>query len=120
MKKILVVEDEPIILKFVSFRLEQAGYEILTASDGEKALRLIKENKPDLVLLDVLIPRLNGYEVTRQVKEDESLKQIYIILFTASDPFIVQEKIKEVMADGYIIKPFDADKLLETIKGFIG
>ncbi|MFH2145877.1 MAG: response regulator [Candidatus Omnitrophota bacterium] len=120
MKKILVVEDELIILKFVVFRLEKEGYEVLSATDGRVALDIIQNRKPDLVLLDVFIPSLDGYEVCKCVKEDTKLRHIPVILFTASEPTIVAHKGKEVGADDYIIKPFDPEQLLEKIKKFIG
>jgi len=120
MKKILLAEDEPIILKFVSFRLEGLGYEIYKASDGAEALKLIKKHRPDLILLDVLMPGMDGYEVCRRVRMDKKLKHIPVILFTASDPTIVTAKVKEVGADDYIIKPFEPDSLLEKIQKYIG
>jgi len=120
MKKILFVEDEPLILKFVSLRLESLGYEILKATDGAEAFRLIQEKNPDLVLLDVRIPVMDGYEVCKKVRNNEKLKRIPVILFTASDPTLVITKVKEVGANDYIIKPFDPKELLEKIRKFIG
>ena len=120
MKKILFVEDEPLILKFVSLRLESLGYKIIKAIDGAQALKLIHEKNPDLVLLDVRMPIMDGYEVCKRVRANKKLKHIPIILFTASDPTLVITKVTEVGANDYIIKPFDPKELLEKIKKFIG
>ena len=83
-KKILIVDDEPDILKIVTYRLGKAGYEIIAAADGQKGLDLIKEQKPDLVLLDLRLPVLDGDEVCKQVKADDKLKDIPVILLTAT------------------------------------
>ena len=118
-KKVLVVDDEPDILKMVTFRLKKEGYEVITAKDGQEALDLIKSGRPDLVLLDLRLPVMDGYEVCRILKIDENLKQIPVIFLTASVVGSIVEKVKEFKADGYLIKPFDPVKLLETVKKFI-
>ena len=118
-KRILVVDDEPDILKMVKFRLEKEGYEVATAVDGQKALDSIKAERPDLVFLDLRLPVMDGYEVCTTLKADENLKQIPIIFLTASVVSNIAEKVKQFNADGYLIKPFDPIKLLETVKKFI-
>jgi two-component system alkaline phosphatase synthesis response regulator PhoP len=119
-KKILVVDNEPDILKIVTFRLGKMGYEVLTAADGQEGLDLIREKKPNLVLLDLRLPVLDGNEVCKQVKSDEKLKKIPIILLTATDSIGKNaEKAKELGANDYMMKPFDLDKLVEKIKKYI-
>lgn len=112
-KKILVVEDELIILKVLAAKLKKQGYEVSTAADGQEALTKIQALMPDLVLLDIKLPTKDGYEIYKQVKEDEKLKDIPIILLTAGE-------IKNGMEDyEYIIKPFEMDELLAKIKRHI-
>ena len=119
-KKILIVDDEPDILKIVSFRLKKAGYEVTTAVNGKVALECVQKERPDLILLDLRLPIMDGYEVCKRLKSDEVLKSIPIILLTASMVSTVREKTKEFKADDYLVKPFDPDKLREKIKKFIG
>jgi len=119
-KKIVVVDDELDILKVVSFRLEKAGYEILTAVDGPKALDLIRKEKPDLILLDIALPGMDGYEVCRKVKSDAALRNIPVIFLTASQVDRIKEKQSDSPADDFLIKPFEPEKLIAKIKKFIG
>lgn len=118
-KKVLVVDDEPDLLKVAVFRLKKTGYTILTAVDGQQALDYIQKETPDLILLDLLLPVIDGCEVCRRIKEDDTLKHIPVILFTAS-AIDVQEKAKEAGADDYIVKPFAPDELLKKVENFIG
>jgi len=117
-KKILIVDDEPDLLKVTCFRLEKSGYQVLSATDGQAALEMINKERPDLVLLDVRLPLLNGSEVCVCMKKDEKIKQIPVILFTASTQNI-EENAKACGAQGYIVKPFTAEELLGKIKNFI-
>lgn len=119
-KKILVVEDEADILKAVSFRLDKAGYEVLTAMNGQTALDLVRKDPPDLVLLDLRLPILSGYEVCKQIKSDEKLKKVKVIFFTASVVHNIVEKTKEFGADDYLIKPFSPNELMQKIEKFLG
>ena len=118
-KKILVVDDEPIILKVVTFRLQKMGYDIVTAIDGLEAVEVTKKEKPDLIILDVVLPGMNGLEVCKTIKKDDKLKNTPIILLTASLENL-EEKAKECNADDYSLKPFDPEVLMEKIKKFIG
>ena len=117
-KKILVVDDESDILSVVKFRLKKEGYEIIEARDGQAALDLVKKEKPDLILLDLRLPVIDGYEVCRRLKSNETLKAIPVIFMTASSAGKVVEKSKEFQADDYIIKPFEPEVLLEKVKKF--
>ena len=119
-KKILAVDDEPDILKVVIFRLKKIGYEVITAIDGKEALDLAERERPDLILLDLRLPIINGYEVCQKIKADEKLKKIPVILLTASTSSEFAEKMKEYQADDYLVKPFEPEELLTKIKKFIG
>jgi len=117
-KKILIVDDEADVIKIVSFRLKRAGYEVTTASDGLSALDLIKNVSFDLVLLDVRMSGMDGYEVCRAMKSDEKLKDIPVIFITASAGIAITDKAKEYKADDYIIKPFEPEELLKKVEKF--
>jgi CheY-like chemotaxis protein len=119
-KKILVVDDEPGILKVTSLRLEKLGYNVLTAVDGKEALDTIRSENPDLVLLDLVMPFMNGAEVCEQIKNDTALKHIPVILFTASGSCaMTAEKVKKVGADDYIVKPFEPEELGGKVEGIL-
>lgn len=117
-KKILIVDDEPDILRLTVIRLEGLGYEILQAIDSESALELLKKKRPDLILLDLLLPQMQGDELCKKLKSDIKFKDIPIILFTASI-VRVPDKVKEIGAEDYIMKPFEPEELLYKIKKFI-
>jgi len=118
-KKVLIADDETDILKVVSFRLKKAGYEVFEASNGQIAIDLISQNKPDLILLDLRMPIMDGYEVCAKIKNDETLKNIPIILLTASSSKIAEKK-NELKAEDCMIKPFNPDELLEKVRKLIG
>jgi CheY-like chemotaxis protein len=119
-KRILVVDDEPDILKVIEVRLKAQGYEILTAVDGKEALDLIQQQKPDLVLLDLRLPVMDGYEVCRRMKSDNELKGIPVIILTATVPEKLAQKMEELKADDYMTKPFVPENLLKKVKKFVG
>lgn len=115
-KRILIVDDEPDVLMLTSLRLRKFDYEILTAINGRDAFDIIQKEKPDLVLLDLIIPIAYGTEICRRVKSDENLKHIPIILYTAHGEVMTDEKAKSFGADDYIAKPFDAEELTNKIE----
>ncbi|MDD3374144.1 MAG: response regulator [Candidatus Omnitrophica bacterium] len=116
-KKILAVDDEPDILKVVIFRLKKEGYDIKTAINGQMALDMIAEDRPDLILLDITLPVLNGFEVCRRIKADEHSKDIPVMFLTASTASEgFKERAAEAGAQDYMFKPFDYDELLAKIK----
>lgn len=119
-KKILVVDDEPDILEVIIFRLESKRYHVLKAGDGKEAMDIVRRDRPDLVLLDLRLPIIDGYEVCRLIKSDDELKDIKVILLTASVTTSVTEKINELDADGCIIKPFIAEDFLRKVEEMIG
>lgn len=118
-KKILLVDDEPDLVKVTTYRLKKMGYDVVAGVTGQEALDLIRSEKPDLVLLDLRLPVIDGLDVCKKVKADKKLKDIPIILFTASTGSIV-DNVKEVGADGYLIKPFNQEQLAAELKKFLG
>jgi len=117
-KKILIVEDEEDILYFAKIRLQRSGYDTLEATNTQDAMKLILEEKPDLVLLDLLLKGERGEVLCKKMKANSKLKKIPVILFTAT-AHKVQEKIQETGADDGIMKPFDPEDLLKKIAALI-
>src|SRR5512140_2160736 len=115
-KRILVVDDEIYIVHILEFTLTMEGYEVLTAADGEEALRKMEQDRPDLVVLDIMMPKLDGYEVCRRIRQDEDFGQVPIILLSAKGRPIDRETGLDVGADDYIVKPFSPRRLLEKIR----
>ena len=118
--KILVVDDEPFICRSLSYVLRRDNYDVFEARNGEEALALIKEHRPDLVFLDVMMPKINGFEVTRIVKDDPDLADTMIILLTAKGQDSDRLTGEEAGADDYMTKPFSPTKLLERARGMLG
>ncbi|HEX7079299.1 MAG TPA: response regulator [Candidatus Eisenbacteria bacterium] len=118
--KILVVDDEIYIVHILDFSLGMEGYEVVTALDGEQALEKLKTEKPDLIVLDIMMPKLDGYEVCKAVKADPATKQIPVILLSAKGRNVDQKMGFEVGADDYITKPFSPRKLVERINQLLG
>lgn len=115
-KKILVVDDEPDILKVVVFRLRKAGYEVVTAVDGRTAMELLRAGKPDLIVLDYRLPDTNGLEISKILRADEATKTMPIILLSASSGGDITEALKNAHVNEYVKKPFDPEELLAAIK----
>lgn len=118
-KKILIVDDELDILRVTSLRLKKLGYDVITATDGKEAIKAMHREQPDLVLLDLLIPFMDGGDVCKQVKKDKKLKYIPIILFTAHSDTMTAEKAEEFGADDYIVKPFYSKDLTRKVEMFL-
>ena len=119
MKKILIVDDEQDIVESLKFVLEVSGFVCYTAYNGEDGLKLAKEIMPDLIILDVMMPKINGYKISRLLKYDSKYKDIPIIMVTARS----QEEDKligeETGADEYITKPFDLDDVVKTVQKYL-
>ena len=119
-KKILIVDDEVHIKMLLEQTLEELedefSVELFTASDGEEGLEFIRTERPDLVFLDIMMPKMNGYEVCRIVMEDESLKDVKIILLTAKGQEVDRKQGLELGAKMYMTKPFDPDEILKVSK----
>jgi DNA-binding response OmpR family regulator len=118
-KKILIVDDEVDLVETVRFPLEIEGFDTLVSYNGEDGLNQARKEKPDLIILDLMLPKLDGYKVCRLLKFDERYKDIPILMLTAK----TQEKDKilgkETGADEYITKPFEMDYLLEKVKAYL-
>ena len=121
--KILVVDDEAHITQLIEQTLEDLedkGVELLIATNGEEALEIIEKEKPQLVFLDVMMPKVNGFEVCNTVKNEWKITDIYVIMLTAKGQEVDKEKGKEVGADMYITKPFDPDALYDKAVEILG
>ena len=120
MKKILIVDDEADIIEILKFVLEAQGYECVTAMDGEAGLNLAREINPDLIILDVMMPKMNGYKISRLLKFDEKYKNIPILMITARSQEEDKALGEETGADEYITKPFEVDYVVEKVKSYLG
>ena len=117
---ILVVDDDPDLVEAVSMKLESLSYRVARAYDGEEAMEKIKEERPALVILDVMMPRKNGWEVCNDIKKSDNLKDISVILLTAVADSVKTTSYthhdgKTTLADDYVPKPIDLDKLMEIV-----
>ncbi len=117
--RILLVDDEPSIVKMVGKRLEVEGFDVVVAMDGQEALTKARGEHPDLIILDLMLPKMNGYEVCTMLKQDTRHQHIPIIIFTAK----TQEKDEKMAmgcgADGFVRKPFRAQELVEKIQALL-
>src|SRR4030066_2396459 len=118
-KKILVVDDEVDLVETVRFPLEMEGYHVLVSYNGEDALNQARKENPDLILLDLILPKLDGYKVCRLLKFDEHYKHIPILMMTAKSQEKDKLMGKETGANEYITKPFDMEELKEKIKAYL-
>jgi len=118
--KILVVDDEIYIVHILDFSLGMEGYEVITALDGEQAVERALAEKPDLIVLDIMMPKLDGYETCRILKKEATTRDIQVILLSAKGRNIDQKIGFEVGADDYITKPFSPRKLVERINTILG
>lgn len=115
-KRILVVDDEKQLVSLVKLHMEMAGYEVLSASDGEKALAISREEKPDLIILDLMLPKIDGWEVCKRLREEGKVGSIPVIMLTARTD--TDDKLKgfECGADDYVTKPFSPRELVARVK----
>ena len=117
--RILVADDDPDIQALVAYRLERAGYDVVTADDGVMALALAIEHRPDVAVLDVMMPRLDGYGVTRGIREHEGIAQMPVILLTARVEDADMTRGYEAGADDYLPKPFSPQDLRSRVQAVI-
>jgi DNA-binding response OmpR family regulator len=115
-KLVVIADDDPDIVDLVAFRLDEAGFDVLEAHDGQEAFDLTIEHIPDLCVLDVMMPRIDGYEVTRRLRENRSTKSIPIILLTARVQDADIEHGFEVGATDYVRKPFSPEELRARVR----
>ena len=119
-KKILLVDDEPNVVKSLAFVLRKEGYDVSSASNGEDAMTMIQEAKPNLMFLDVMMPRKNGYEVCQEVKSNSSLSDIHIIMLTAKGQEADKERGLNAGADEFMTKPFSPMVVVDRVKELLG
>ncbi len=119
-KSILVVEDEPNIVLSLQFLMKQAGFDVRVANDGEAALQAVAEHAPDLILLDLMIPKRDGYDVCQTIRANPDWQSIYIIMLTAKGREVDREKGLSLGANDYVTKPFSTRDLTEKVKEILG
>ena len=122
-KHVLVVDDDPDLVEAVSMELENENFRVAKAYDGEEAWEKIKEDRPDLIILDVLMPKKNGYTVCDEIKKDPKYQDIVVILLTAVGSAVTSSRYthwdgKKALADDFIPKPIDLDRLMEIVKDY--
>jgi DNA-binding response OmpR family regulator len=114
-KRILAVDDEPRVLMMLRRRLETAGYLVSTAQEGVDALRKVRDEKPDLIVLDLILPGMNGYEICARLKGDAQYRHIPVLVLTARSQEQDAAEGKRVGADAYMTKPYDGDRFLAKV-----
>ena len=119
-KKVLICDDEPYIIESVSYVVRKAGFEVLTAEDGDESLTKAKSEHPDLIFLDIMMPKLSGYEVCRRLKQDPATRGIHIIMLTARGQQEDEQKALELGADEFMTKPFSPRKMRVKLEEILG
>jgi DNA-binding response OmpR family regulator len=119
MQKILIVDDEPNIVISLEFLMQQSGYEVGIARDGEEALAQVEAFRPDLVLLDVMLPLRNGFEVCQKIRENRDWDRIKVLMLSAKGRDVDASKGLTLGADAYITKPFSTRELIEKVRGLL-
>ncbi|MCF7669330.1 MAG: response regulator [Verrucomicrobia bacterium] len=116
MSKVLIAEDDPLMMQLVSFKLKQNGVNVITARDGESALALAQNEKPDLIVLDCMMPVMDGFEVLRRLKESDELRRIPVVMLTARNKDVDVVTGLELGASDYIPKPFSPNEFIARVK----
>ncbi len=117
--KVLVVDDEEYIQHILNFSFGAEGYEVITAADGEEAVNIARSEKPDIIVLDIMMPKMDGYEACKRIKADPQTQDIPVILLTAKGREVDRKLGAEAGADDYVVKPFSPGRLIERVEGFI-
>ncbi len=115
-RRVLVVEDEPNIVDSLSFLMKQAGFVVQVARDGDTALRVLESQVPDLILLDVMLPRRDGFDVCRAIRANPEWSQVKVIMLTAKGRDLDRRKGLEIGADDYVTKPFSTREIVERVR----
>lgn len=118
-KRVLAIEDEADILEVIEYNLDREGFDVITSRNGEDGLELIRKNHPDLVLLDLMLPDLDGLEICRKIRSDDEIKQIPVIMVTAKDTESEVVLGLGVGADDYVTKPFNPRELIARVKAVL-
>lgn len=119
-RSVLVVDDEANIVLSLEFLLKRAGYDVRVARNGEEAVKAVAERTPDLVILDVMMPTLDGYHVCETIRADPKLRSVRILMLTAKSRDVEREKALALGADDYVTKPFSTRDLVERVKTILG
>ena len=118
-RSVLVVDDEPNIVRSLEFLISQAGYNVRVVHDGEQALQAIEEQRPDLVLLDLMMPKRDGYDVCRAIRANPAWRDIHVIMLSAKGQAAERAKGIESGADDYVTKPYSTRALVQKVKGVL-
>jgi twitching motility two-component system response regulator PilG len=118
--RVLIVDDSPTIRKLVSMTLGKHGYEVDSAADGMEALARINDHAPDLILLDITMPRMDGYQLCRTIKGNDSIDHIPIVMLTGKDGFMDKVRGRMVGSEAYLTKPFNPDELVRMVRQYVG
>ena len=119
-RRVLIADDEPNIVMSLEFLMEQSGYEVRVARTGEEALAAVEAFQPNLILLDVMMPRKNGYEVLQAIRGNPARRETRIVMLTAKGRDVDMEKGLGLGADAYVTKPFATRELVARVKGLLG
>lgn len=119
-KKILIADDEEVILKLIAATFEHEDYEIHLANDGSNVLDIAKEIKPDMVILDIMMPGKSGFEVCEELKQNQETRDTYVLFLTAQGSKIAQQTAKLKGCDAFVTKPFEPEDLLNKVKEILG
>lgn len=119
-RKILIVDDEPFILKSLLFIFKREGFDVVSAINGEQGLEQLREHRPSLVFLDIMLPGRDGYDICREIKEDPELKETHVILLTAKGQEADKQRAFDVGADDYVTKPFSPSRVVEKARTVLG
>ncbi len=114
--RILIIDDEPNIVLSLEFLMKREGYDVAVAGDGEVALRAMAERRPDLVILDVMMPKLNGFEVCQRIRAEPAFRGVRVLMLTAKGRETEMKKGLELGADAYVTKPFSTKELVAEIR----
>jgi len=118
-KKILVIDDEEDIQKMLRIRLQQESFEVVTANDGDVGVKLAEENNPDLIILDIMMPKMDGYSCLKEIRKIAKLKDVPVVMLSGKE----EEKVRDLFAfqkiDGYLEKPFELDTVVNKIKNIL-
>ncbi len=118
-RRVMVVDDEPFILRSLVYVLKKEGYDVTSAEDGNDALAMIRQSKPEILFLDVMMPKMDGFELCRIIKSDPDLREIYVILLTAKGQAKDRECATQAGADEYITKPFRPSLVIEKVRSLL-
>ena len=119
-KRVLICDDDPVILRLLEVNLELEGYDVISADNGESAIEAAREDKPDLIILDIMMPKLDGYETAARLKQDDGTKDIPVVFLSAKAQQSDIDKGKAFGVADYLTKPFDPNDLIDIVERLLG